>query len=204
MSGSEGTLVDLPESRPVQRTKAALFDAFVELVLERRYDQLKVADIIARAGVGRSTFYEHYEGKDELLKAGLAGPFGVLADTVTNGHDPVRLLATVEHFWENRRVGNVLFAGQTRQLVAKTLAGLIEARLSEPAEARDLPIAPTLLAAQIAGGQMALLSAWLAGQAPASAAAIADALHGAARTGTSRPAVPPPTIPGSRLPGGAP
>nr|QQZ51248.1 hypothetical protein JKL49_09205 [Phenylobacterium glaciei] len=45
-------MVDLADSRPVQRTKAALFDAFVELVLERRYDQLKVADIIARAGSG--------------------------------------------------------------------------------------------------------------------------------------------------------
>lgn len=192
MSGSEGVLVDFAESRPVQRTKAALFDAFVELVLERRYDQLKVAHIIARAGVGRSTFYEHYESKDELLKAGLAGPFGVLADAVTDRHEPARLLATVEHFWENRRVGSVLFAGQTRQLVAKALAGLIEARLSEPAETRGLTIVPTLLAAQIAGGQLALLSAWLAGQAPASAAAIADALYAAANPGTSRPAVPPP------------
>lgn len=170
-------MVDLADSRPVQRTKAALFDAFVELVLERRYDQLKVADIIARAGVGRSTFYEHYEGKDELLKAGLSGPFGVLADMLGPQHDDARLLAVVEHFWENRRVGNVLFAGPTRPLLAKTLAGLIETRLRARPEVGN----PALQAAQLAGGQMGLLAAWLSGQAPATPAAIAGMLYAAAR-----------------------
>ena len=168
--------MDLADSRPVQRTKAALFDAFVELVLERRYDQLKVADIIARAGVGRSTFYEHYEGKDELLKAGLSSPFGVLADMLGPQHDDARLLAVVEHFWENRRVGNVLFAGPTRPLLAKTLAGLIEARLRKRPEVQN----PALLAAQLAGGQMGLLSTWLSGAAPASPQAVADMLYAAA------------------------
>lgn len=171
-------MVDLADSRPVQRTKAALFDAFVELVLERRYDQLKVADIIARAGVGRSTFYEHYEGKDDLLRAGLSAPFGVLADMVGERHDPPRLVAVVEHFWENRRVGNVLFAGPTRPLLARTLAGLIEDRL----RARDCGAPAPLLAAQLAGGQMGLLTAWLSGQAPATAAAVADLLYAAAQT----------------------
>lgn len=170
-------MVDLADSRPVQRTKAALFDAFVELVLERRYDQLKVADIIARAGVGRSTFYEHYEGKDDLLRAGLSGPFGVLAAIVGERHDPARLVAVVEHFWENRRVGNVLFAGPTRPLLARTLAGLIEARLQARAELGDA----TLRAAQLAGGQMGLLAAWLSGQAPATPAAIAEMLYAAAQ-----------------------
>ncbi|WP_332772347.1 TetR/AcrR family transcriptional regulator [Phenylobacterium sp.] len=180
MSRLRGATVDFAESRPAQRTRAALFDAFVELVLERRYDRLKVGDIIARAGVGRSTFYEHYQGKDELLKEGLAGPFGVLADLVTERHDPARLRATVEHFWENRRIANVLFAGATRRLVTGALASLIEQRLAERAGDRPLAVPPVLLAAQLAGGQIALVSAWLAGQAPASAEVIAGALHASA------------------------
>lgn len=180
MSGLRGATVDFAQSRPAQRTRAALFDAFVELVLERRYDRLKVGDIIARAGVGRSTFYEHYQGKDELLKEGLSGPFGVLADLVAERHDPARLQATVEHFWENRRIGNVLFAGPTRRLVAGALASLIEQRLAERAGDRTLALPPVLLAAQLAGGQIALVSAWLAGQAPASAEVIAGALHASA------------------------
>ncbi|WP_310539419.1 TetR/AcrR family transcriptional regulator [Phenylobacterium sp.] len=173
--------MDFADSRPIQRTKAALFDAFIELVLERRYDQLRVADIIARAGVGRSTFYEHYEGKDDLLKAGLSGPFGVLADMLGPQHDDARLLAVVEHFWENRRVGAVLFAAPTRPLLAKTLAGLIEARLRARPEIRN----PTLLAAQLAGGQLGLLSTWLAGHTPATPEAVVQMLYAAAQ------AVPP-------------
>ncbi|MDP3748306.1 MAG: helix-turn-helix domain-containing protein [Phenylobacterium sp.] len=180
MSRLRGATVDFTESRPAQRTRAALFDAFVELVLERRYDRLKVGDIIARAGVGRSTFYEHYQGKDELLTEGLSGPFGVLADLVAERHDPARLQATVEHFWENRRIGNVLFAGATRRLVTGALASLIEQRLAERVGDRPAAVPPVLLAAQLAGGQIALVSAWLAGQAPASAEAIAGALQASA------------------------
>ncbi len=171
-------LVDLAESRPVQRTRRALFDAFVELVLERRYDWIKIADIVTRAGVGRSTFYEHYQGKDELLTEGLSGPLGVLADVITDRHESGRLEAVIEHFWENRRVANVLFSGPTRQLITKTLAGLLEARLTERSSAFCIP--PVLLAAQLAGAQVALISAWLAGQAPATARAIADALYSSA------------------------
>jgi AcrR family transcriptional regulator len=170
------TLPTFDDARPQGATKRALVDAFVQLVLERRYDQLKVRDIIARAGVGRSTFYEHYDGKDDLLKAGLSGPFGVLADLVTNRHDPALLQATVEHFWEHRRIGNALFGGPPRGLVTRTLAALIERRLKEIARRRSLPLPASLLAVQIAGGQVALISAWLAGQGSARPDAIAAAL----------------------------
>lgn len=170
-------------SGPAQRTRSALFDAFGELVLERRYQQLRVSDIIARAKVGRSTFYEHYDSKDHLLRDGLAGPFGVLADVVTRHQVDERLRATLLHFWENRRVGNALFAGRTRTLVFNTLADLIEQRLAARTQAPGVPT--VLLAAQLAGGQIALLQTWMAGRAPASIDAIADALCRSAQTTTN-------------------
>jgi AcrR family transcriptional regulator len=180
----EMLLVARIETQPTQRARSALSQAFVQLVLERRYDQLRVGDIIARAGVGRSTFYEHFQGKDDLLKEGLSGPFSVLADTVTEQCDATKLLATVEHFWEHRRIGNVLFAGMTRPLVIRVLSGLIQRRLARRAVA-GAPLPPALLAAQIAGAQMELLAAWLAGRAPATAAQIAQALRVCANSGLS-------------------
>ena len=167
------------EDRRVQRTRAALVGAFVHLVLDRRYDQITVADIVERAGVGRSTFYEHYENKDELLKAGLMGPFAVLADMVVGASDPARLRETIEHFWENRRVGNVLFAGPTRQLLTRTLAAAIEQRLAatRPGRAQESGLPASLTSAYLAAGQIGLLAEWLSGHTSCPADVVAKALE---------------------------
>src|SRR5438067_7021781 len=57
--------------RRVQRTRDTLHHALISLMVEKGYDAVTVQDILDRANVGRSTFYAHYRGKDELLRAGL-------------------------------------------------------------------------------------------------------------------------------------
>src|SRR5437867_644732 len=52
--------------RRVRRTTRALIEALVALVLEKRYDAITIQDLLDRADVGRSTFYAHYRGKDDL------------------------------------------------------------------------------------------------------------------------------------------
>jgi len=49
------------------RTKKCLADALKQLILEKGYDSITIQDIIERANVGRSTFYTHYESKEQLL-----------------------------------------------------------------------------------------------------------------------------------------
>jgi Transcriptional regulator C-terminal region/Bacterial regulatory proteins, tetR family len=56
--------------RRIQKTKKILSEALIALILEKGYEQITVQDIIDKANVGRSTFYSHYEGKDQLLLAG--------------------------------------------------------------------------------------------------------------------------------------
>lgn len=53
--------------RRAAKTRNALVDAMVALVKLRGFDALKLSEILAEAGVGRSTFYGHYEGKDAFL-----------------------------------------------------------------------------------------------------------------------------------------
>lgn len=53
------------------RTKDRLQRALMSLIGEKGYDKITVRDLIDRADVGRSTFYAHYETKDDLLLAGL-------------------------------------------------------------------------------------------------------------------------------------
>jgi len=60
----------LPDRR-VRRTKERIWAALMSLIVEKSYDRITVQDLIDRADVGRSTFYAHYETKDDLLLSGL-------------------------------------------------------------------------------------------------------------------------------------
>ncbi|TIR26369.1 MAG: TetR/AcrR family transcriptional regulator [Mesorhizobium sp.] len=52
------------------RTRKALHQALLELMLRKGYEALSVQDIIDEADVGRSTFYAHYTSKEDLLRSG--------------------------------------------------------------------------------------------------------------------------------------
>jgi AcrR family transcriptional regulator len=53
--------------RRVQRTHDLLHGALASLIHEKAYDEIVVKEILARANVGRSTFYTHFRHKDDLL-----------------------------------------------------------------------------------------------------------------------------------------
>lgn len=51
----------------VVRSRQWMQTALLELLAEKRYSQIQVAEITDRAGIARPTFYLHYKTKDELL-----------------------------------------------------------------------------------------------------------------------------------------
>ena len=53
--------------RRVQKTRKLLQDALIELVAEKGYESFTIQEILDRANVGRSTFYAHFQDKDQLL-----------------------------------------------------------------------------------------------------------------------------------------
>ena len=55
--------------RRQRKTREAIFNAFIQLLSKKNYNNITVAEIIELADVGRATFYAHFETKDFLLKA---------------------------------------------------------------------------------------------------------------------------------------
>jgi AcrR family transcriptional regulator len=62
----------------VERSTRAVLAAMAQLLPEVPYGELTVQQILDRAGVSRGTFYKHYRGKDDALRASLAGMLDVL------------------------------------------------------------------------------------------------------------------------------
>lgn len=62
-----------PETRDrrVRRTRRSLHEAVVDLARQRPYETIAVRDILERADVSKSTFYTHFDSKDELLHSGI-------------------------------------------------------------------------------------------------------------------------------------
>src|SRR3977135_261485 len=66
----------------IRQTRLRLLRAFNTLILERGYAKMTVGDVIERAAVVRSTFYEHFETKDDILRQSLVPVFSILADVL--------------------------------------------------------------------------------------------------------------------------
>ncbi|MEZ5997980.1 MAG: hypothetical protein R3B98_04740 [Hyphomonas sp.] len=135
------------------RTRQLVFEAFSDLVQTERYDRIRTGDLIAKAGIGRSTFYEHFTDKNDVLSSSIAVPMSALADAVTGRGAAARVDFILEHFWSRRHLARLVMDGEPGEVVAKCLRALIEERMAPGAEA-----------AFVAAGTFAVLRDWLAGR----------------------------------------
>ena len=158
----------------VQQTRQALFSAFYGLVLEQRYTNIRIDTILARAGVARSTFYEHFRNKDELLAASLLVPFSILAATPF-APEHAKLSAILSHFYQNRALAPGLFAGPARRIVDRALQDLILAGLRR-SYGPHLIVSSDLVAQLLAQLLMGGVIAWLEGRESLSADRLAQVL----------------------------
>jgi len=159
--------------RRVARTKAAIEDAFVQLVLERGYERVAVEDISDRADLARATFYAHYPNKEAVLFsvsnrlvedlmqriAYQGGPWNVVR------RDAIQ--TAFKHAAEHPDLYRACLSdARTRQAYLSILSRYTEQnfrdRLNALGQQPRVPV--PLMARAFVGAQVAILEAWLAGE----------------------------------------
>lgn len=170
--------------RRVRRTRAALFDALVALVRERDYATITVADILARANVGRSTFYAHFTSKDDLLAKSLDRLRDLLSEVALEAEsrgldapDTARAVsrALFEHVAQFRDVQLALSGGRGSAIIGDAIGTAVGAAV------RDLPLGaprgmPRELAVRFVVSTFTTVLRWWFDRRPQMSPAEADAL----------------------------
>jgi AcrR family transcriptional regulator len=183
-----------PDDRRVRKTTQALIQALVDLSLERGYDAITVQDLLDRADVGRSTFYAHSRGKDDLVLRSfermLEGLDAGIADARPAGRG--RLAAVRELFHHvggfNRFHRAMAAGGMLDRLdragtatLARTIATRLEARSSRAAGGGD-GVPNHVRALALAGALFALLRHWIDSGGPYTPEQMDDMFHALAAT----------------------
>ncbi len=161
-----------------ERTREALLGAFFSIVQQARYDEITVSALVERAGVSRSAFYAHFAGKDALLAASIAGPFSILARALT-GNELERLIALLDHFWDNRALARIIFGDGLRRRIVAALTDQVERIIDRGGvwQSGPLIMPKRLVAIQLAELLLAPVVAWLSGTSSCTSRTLATALH---------------------------
>ena len=153
------------------RTRQSLLDAFVGLILGRRYETIRVTHLVAAAGVGRATFYEHFRSKDDILLSAMEPVLLALATAASGRAARSYVRSTISHLWERRSLGLTILNSATGPIVQRRLAAMI---LTHIARAAPADIAPSIRATGIAAAQLSMLRSWLIGEASCTAEEMTD------------------------------
>ena len=161
------------------RTQGLLGEALITLLREKRYDDITIQDILNRANVGRSTFYEHYWDKEDLLTSEIERVIDILDQRLATPQQPTSVfipsLALFQHVREQQHLfqallrgqglRQALLQGQSIQLVIQAFQELLRARVEQHLRAEGRQEIPgdllAALSAYIAGAFMALMQWWL-------------------------------------------
>ncbi len=148
----------------MQRTRRALRDALISLLVERGWDDINIQNLCERADVGRSTFYIHFQNKEELLVSGfddLRAFLRMQAAEKNGAADPLGFVrGLIEHAYEQRTLFRVIIGKRSGHVVQKRfremVSQLVEEELSLPAGwQRDAGIR------YVAGALVELLAWWV-------------------------------------------
>jgi AcrR family transcriptional regulator len=163
-----------------------LHRSLASLIHEKRYEDIAVKEILARADIARSTFYAHYDDKEDLLLNSIRQVIAMADDqrSAASGWIDRMLgfsLPVLEHIEAHRRQAplDASWHGQ-RQVhlrLERVLTEQVDASIRSAPHGRAMPaMPPELLATHVVTTFLTLVEWWL-NCTPAPSAHEAHALY---------------------------
>ncbi|HIU16000.1 MAG TPA: TetR/AcrR family transcriptional regulator [Candidatus Ventricola intestinavium] len=162
--------------RRQKKTRAAIFAAFSALLAEKSYSKITVQEILDTADIGRTTFYAHFETKDDLLKELCRELFEhIIRSTVdsththgleTDGGAPQSVfLHLLQHLQENDNNILGLLSGENNEIFLRcfkdSLNGLIQSQVASLKRNQEIP--RDFLINHISGSFVEMVLWWIKG-----------------------------------------
>ena len=167
------------------RTRDQLSWALVGLMHEKAYDDISVQDIAARAQVGRSTFYAHFQDKDEMFVRhqvvfGQAMGERLAWDEATHSYRfPIRFM--FDHVQQMRPVYASLVKSGKIDLMLKVgrmnLAEVFEKRITAERGGESARMPAVILAQHLATTIVTLLVWWMDHHCPVDSREMENYFH---------------------------
>ena len=163
--------------RRQQKTRAAIFSAFTSLLAEKSYSKITVQEIIDAANVGRTTFYAHFETKDDLLKELCEELFGHIISSAmdcththglySDGNAPESVFChLLQHLQDNNIIG--LLSCESSEIFLRffkdSLNGLIRSQFVNQDRKANTDIPQDFLINHISGSFVEMVLWWIKGR----------------------------------------
>jgi AcrR family transcriptional regulator len=164
--------------RRIPRTRGMLQQALMSLILKKDYETITIQDICDAANVGRSTFYAHYTGKDDLKRSGFEHLRKELVDrqrkalAIPGDIRNRRLgfsLTMFEHARDHREFHRALVSSRGGAValcsIRQIISDLVRDDLAATSDSSSDAIPREITVQYIVGAYMAVLTWWLDGGA---------------------------------------
>jgi AcrR family transcriptional regulator len=153
--------------RRMRKTKVAIYAAFSELLAKKKYSQITIEQIINLADIGRSTFYSHFDTKDELLKSMCLDMFQSMALSehsldITDSHSIVTELLC--HIKNNKKAINGVITSESGNLFIRYFKDYFNQRIEKLLDRFDKPYATVpkdFLINHISGSFIEMVEWWV-------------------------------------------
>lgn len=162
--------------RRQQKTREAIFKAFSILLEKKSYNHITVQEILDAANIGRSTFYAHFETKDELLKAVCKELFGHIINSAmdrththglySNEEAPQSVFChLLQHLQENEKIIIGLFSCESSEIFLRyfrdSLNGLVQIQFVNQNRKTNTEIPQDFLINHISGSFVEMVLWWI-------------------------------------------